>query len=436
MGIQVITKMLKKACFDGTAEWHKQFYLDGVSLKRRETRSFEKMSDTMEYVEFRDSEDNGRTWGPWQREAKAGRTVCGADEYEFFTDASSARIWNPVHNHTVRLMTQRIFIDGYRTAARLDWEGKPGFFDHGFLEVTDESGTYRQMVAYEPGNTVFSEDTYREPDYLKQNISTTYKAIVLSDGDILIGAEEIPMDKACAMLGQDVNQVFPSRPDHYGGILMIRGKWNNAEKRYDFSFGKPIILPDNMSSRGLMEPTFLELSPGRILLVMRSSNWVPPWYPEFCPHTPGFKYFCLSEDGGRTFSPIMPWFFDSREVVYSSSTYSLLFRSIKNNRVYWVGNITDPTKTAGNYPRYPLYIAQVDEKWGILKKDTLTVIDDRAEGETEEMQLSNFCILQNRENGEVEIQMTKLGQFARLEEPSEYSVFDGDVLQYTLILDD
>ena len=106
-----------------------------------------------------------------------------------------------------------------------------------------------------------------------------------------------------------------------------------------------------------------ELTSGRIIVAIRGSNvQSPAWKTRIDPCAPGFKWYCCSDDGGRTFSPIMPWVFDTREVVYSSATLSTFFRSTKNGRLYWIGNVTDPQKTYGNYPRYPLHICEVDEK--------------------------------------------------------------------------
>jgi len=105
----------------------------------------------------------------------------------------------------------------------------------------------------------------------------------------------------------------------------------------------------------------------------------------------------------------MPWVFDTREVVYSSATLSTFFRSTKNGRLYWIGNVTDPQKTYGNYPRYPLHICEVDEKYGCLVKDTLTEIDTRREGDSELVQLSNFSLLENRETLKLEVRLARIG---------------------------
>ena len=101
---------------------------------------------------------------------------------------------------------------------------------------------------------------------------------------------------------------------------------------------------------------------------------------------------------------------DDREVIYSAATISRFIRSQKNGRLYWVGNIA-PHTAYGNFPRYPLNIAEVDEKLGVLKKDTLAIVDTKREGETDEVQLSNFFIFEDRETGNLEITLCKVGQF-------------------------
>ena len=111
----------------------------------------------------------------------------------------------------------------------------------------------------------------------------------------------------------------------------------------------------------------------------------------------------------------MPLTFTTREVVYSSATMPYLFRSSKNGKLYWIGNITPPEKTKGNYPRYPLHICEVDEEHGALKKETLTVIDTVREGETEFLQLSNLDLFENKLTGRLEIRLCKLGRVSELD---------------------
>ena len=47
---------------------------------------------------------------------------------------------------------------------------------------------------------------------------------------------------------------------------------------------------------------------------------------------------------------------------------------------------------------------------GNLIRDTLTVIDTKREGESDGVQLSNFTLFEDRETGEFELGLTKVGQ--------------------------
>jgi hypothetical protein len=91
-----------------------------------------------------------------------------------------------------------------------------------------------------------------------------------------------------------------------------------------------------------------------------------------------------------------------------------------------VGNVSRGP-ASGNGPRYPLYIAEVDETIPALKKATLTVIDDRGPNDPDSLQLSNFSLLENRRSGDLEIYLTRYGEQTR-------NVFSANAYKYTLTL--
>ena len=65
----------------------------------------------------------------------------------------------------------------------------------------------------------------------------------------------------------------------------------------------------------------------------------------------------------------------------------------------------------GNSPRYPLYIAEVDEEIPALRRDTLTIIDDcDPQRDTPLLQLSNFSAFENRETQDIELYLTRYGE--------------------------
>lgn len=427
MAIQVKREMIVPASGKAINESRKQYYID-LDLTRREIRAVESQSDTSDYSEYRDSHDNGKTWGPWIREKPATKERLGEDDFAEGSYSGGNHIWNPVHRHFVSLRFMQIYVGGYEVATNDYWSGGRGESAHTYLDVTDSEGKNLSstLVMYENGPQ-FDKETYRESGFLDRNFGIGTFVSIMECGDILFDLW-IPVDVCCNMMGLDVQSVFPSVPKQPDALLICRGKWNEKTLRYDLSFS-PIVLDDRQSSRGISEPVIAELKSGKILVVFRASNLIlSRWKPRISPYAPGYKFYCLSDDGGKTFSPPMPWHFDSREVVYSPATYALMFRSEANGRLYWVGNITDPTKTSSNFPRWPLQIVEVDEAWGVAKKDTLTVIDTRREGETEQVQLSNFGLLQDRETGAVEIYLTKYGQYP------DRDVRDCEVWKYTVTL--
>ena len=201
----------------------------------------------------------------------------------------------------------------------------------------------------------------------------------------------------CRILGLDINDVFPSCPDIMNGLMIVRGKYNQSRAGYDLSFSRPVVINDLKSSRAVTEPQVIRLSSGRILAVFRGSNVITPnWNTRILPGTPAHKWFCWSDDDGKTFTEPAPWHFDNGEVFYSPATISSFFRNPANGKIYWFGNVTNHT-AYGNGPRYPLNVAEVNEH-GILKRETLTTIDDREKGDSPQLPALQFSILQDREN--------------------------------------
>ena len=62
----------------------------------------------------------------------------------------------------------------------------------------------------------------------------------------------------------------------------------------------------------------------------------------------------------------------------------------------------------------------------LQKKDTVTIIDTRREGETELVQLSNFAVIDNRETGDIELYLCKFGQY------EGRHIFDCETWKYTI----
>lgn len=412
MAIRVKGEVLIPAREDGSYETRRHYYADHDGLARVEARHLSGESDFFSGAWVRRSTDNGRTWGPWEDKYSASFQSFGKDE--IMSHEPSGEVWNPVHRNYVGIGMQRFFFDGHEEAYKRFWgKGESSFRDHIYLYTRGEheDSPASTLVKYEEGAD-FDPGNLRNADYLDRNLAYFADPIVLKSGDIAFPMC-VPVTFCCRVLGIDVQQVFPSCPQIMHGLLVARGAWNGSTGSYDLSFSRPIVISDLASSRGSDEPTIAELESGRLVVVFRGSNTSKEaWRTRIEPGTPGFKWFTHSDDGGRTFTDPVPWHFDDGEVIYSSASISRFLKSETNGKNYWIGNIT-AHNVNGNYPRFPLQIVQIDENFGTARKDTLTVIDTLREGESELLQLSNFFTVQNRETGEIELYLAKLGQHAK-----------------------
>jgi len=134
---------------------------------------------------------------------------------------------------------------------------------------------------------------------------------------------------------------------------------------------------------GGCEQTTAILDDGRILNIMRAQGQIRNY-----PFSPWLRPYALSDDndGGRTWSEPKPLGYDDGSGLTSPRAWSQLIRSAKNGRLYWIANILPPMDESAEIrakfpgradPRYPLQIVEVDEAAVALKRNTLTVIEDR-----------------------------------------------------------
>ena len=374
------------------------------------------------------SEDNGRTWGPEEDAYGEDFTVAPDGSWELLNHDYFLDVYNPAHRHFVGIRLERIFLGGRDKGYATYWEGRPGYKDHCYVVVRREVGGQPdiRLIRYEDGPELDPVNPLNEA-YLSKNFADFSKLCVAKNGDILFPIG-VPASVCCRMLGLDVREVFPSSPDIFHGVIVCRGVWNGAF--YDLTFSRPVVISDLASSRGLLEPTIAELENGRIVVICRGSNvQSKEWRTRIEPGTPGFKWWFWSDDGGKIFTQPAPWHFDDGEVIYSSATPSYFIRSGRNGKLYWIGNITS-YRIVGNYPPWPLQIVEVDEKHGTAKKTSLAVIDTKRDWEHDEVQLSNFYLLDDRESGNLELWLMKYGQY------SYADAYRADTWKYTIHLEE
>ncbi len=395
----------------------------GPGLQRREVHAREAKSDLGEKYRERYSEDNGRTWSAFRP------VSLGTDSLRqggnFMEESAFAVNYDPVSKRTVEVIFQRIFLGDPEQALAAYWKGEIRFYDHCYYRLSEDDGRtfteYRQLV-YEDGPR-FDPKNWAVRGFLEKNqMYGGYDIAILSDGTIAYPAivpvpyqEDEEDRRVCAKVP------WYAGKDRVDGAMCFTGTWNSARRDYDWSASSSISVRRRVSTRGFAEPAVAELKDGRLIMELRGSNV----YLDPVKH-PGRKWLSVSDDRGKTWRPPTDLRFETGEQFYAPATFARFVRSRKTGKLYWVGNISrGPAE--GNGPRYPLYIAVVDEEKAALKKSTLTIIDDREPGDTGGVQFSNFSLLDNRETGDLEIYLSRLG-----EKPD--NVFSANAYKYAVIL--
>lgn len=204
-------------------------------------------------------------------------------------------------------------------------------------------------------------------------------------------------------------------------VVTVIGEWPRGGA-LTWRLGQPLTIAPEISSRGLDENTLAELPDGRIAAICRGDN-------SAFPDQPGYKWLSFSSDDGQTWSAPVPLPATGGDPIESGANGSALFRSIKNGRLYWMGNLAlRGERPKGNWPRSPLVMVEVQEAPFALKRDTMFVVDERGHHDSPRVQLSNFRFYQDRETGDVVIFLTRYG------EHSETEWMDADYYRYRVAM--
>jgi len=359
------------------------------------------------------SKDKGKTWSEWVKnfsDEEDGRRMSSKDDGnpdEYSGSGASPSLYDPKSGCWFGVASSVYYVNGHDVGYFDYWEkGEDNVRFHGYYAIKYPDGrVVNKMFELEEGGCDYDPKNPRNPAFLDKNRVAAGGLRILPDGDLCFFLEPT-VRLCCKMAGVDVNTYYPSSPDFSNGLVVVRAHWDGED--YEFTYSNPIMLSDLQSSRCVMESHLTILPSGRWLLVTRGSNMtLDVWNTRISPAAPGFKWYTFSDDGGRTFAPLMPWHFDTREVVYSAASMHGFYRSPKNNKLYWIGNIIeDPSAIDGNNPRFPLIICQVNEEHCYLIKDTLTVIDTVRDGQTS-VELSNFTLLEDPDTKDLELRLTK-----------------------------
>ncbi len=395
----------------------------GKGLKRRERRANISSSDWTDTHRMRYSSDNGLTWSPWQvifdkAPEQNGFVQSGGPSQE------GSGPMDPASGMLIKPVFQRIIRGDPEEAMSAVWSGDRRFSDHGFYQLSIDNGAswdQGHLLKYEEGPDFDTED-WGDPKYFRTNEMYIGDICVHSNGTVII-ASTVPVPYR-DQEDEKVPVVFPNtyREGCVAGAMSFVGKWDPVLKDYSWRTSNRIFLPRKISTRGLVELDLSELKDGRLLLIMRGSNTGMDSL-----ECPGRKWISVSSDGGITWSKITDLRYDTGEQFYSPATFAETIRSKTTGKLYCFLNINaDPP--VGNGPRYPLQVAEIDEENICLKKETVTIIDDRnPELDSKHLQLSNFGLLEDRESQLIELYLTRIG-----ERGGGIKVWDADTYRYII----
>ena len=346
-----------------------------ISIEERWSRS-----DTVDVAFLRHSRDYGRTWTPPEEVATGIRQPSGMLRRHprcGFVDRSGRYVefWNQgVLPHDDPLEGMRQWNIFYRAS---DDGGRTFGETRQIIQSGDEFNAGHPLPGVWTGkNCVMLGDMPCVP-------------VNTADGSILLPVVFTP-------LGPDDKLYNPTGGYTYTVAAVLRGTWRGSGLEWRMSDAVP--GDPARATRGMDEPTIEFLRDGRILMVMRGSN-------DKRPSLPSYRWFSLSGDGSRWSEP-QPWTYDDHQPFFSPSSCSQLLRHT-SGRLYWLGNIV-PENPRGNRPRYPFVIGEVDRGSGLLKRESVRVIDTRRPGEDPVLSLSSFYAREDRRTGEIAIHMTRL----------------------------
>jgi predicted amidohydrolase len=186
-------------------------------------------------------------------------------------------------------------------------------------------------------------------------------------------------------------------------VVTVLGEYDR-QGGLQWRLGKPLNISPELSSRGVDENALTQLPDGRIAAICRGDN-------SMFPEKPGYKWLSFSSDEGESWSAPVPLPATGGATIESGANGCALFRSIKNGKLYWMGNLClRGERPNGNWPRSPLVMVEVQAEPFALKRDTIFAVDDRGYNDSPRVQHSNFRFYQDRQTGEVVIFLTRYGE--------------------------
>lgn len=370
----------------GTAVLANTYYTRPTGTELISMHELMSRSDTTDVAFFRYSTDNGRTWTAGEEirteerrpQGKLRRMLRGAcvdphtGRFLRFRIEGVLPTDDPLEGMKQWVVFYSASVDGGRT-----W-----YLDEQIIHRGAEFSPTHPLPGVQTGRTCFMiGDTASVP-------------LILDDGAILLPVIITPA-------GPDGNYSNPGGGYTYTDAAVLHGRWAADGRHLEWELSELIKADPKLSTRGMDEPTLARLADGRLLMVLRGSN-------DKKPELPGRRWVAYSRDRGRTWTKPAPWTYDGGGDFFSPASCSQLLAH-SSGRIFWLGNITNENP-AGNRPRFPFVVGEVDRATGLLRRESVRVVDDRGPGDSPDLSLSNFSAHEDRTNGEIILHLSRLFQ--------------------------
>lgn len=390
---RAIKKIIRREIFvpsprPGVTVIASSFYTRSTGLDLLSIQELMMRSDTVEVADFRYSNDNGRTWTNGEQMATYGVRPQGK-----LRRAMRGCVVDPVTGRLLHFYLEAILptddpLEGFRqwvAYCRVSEDGGMTWYANDqIIHRGAEFNSDHPLPGVRRGRTGFMIGDHAS------------RPIFLADGTLLVPVIIAPA-------GPDGSYFNPGGGYTYSDAAVLRGRWTADGRHLEWEQSQLVKIDPNLSTRGMDEPTLGVLADGRILMVLRGSN-------DRKAALPGRRWVAYSGDGGRTWTSPVPWAYTNGESFFSPAASSQLFAH-SSGRLFWFGNIC-PVNPTGNRPRYPFIMGEVDRRTGLLDEASVRVVDDRATHETSALQLSSPSTREDRETGDIVLNLTRFSEFS------------------------
>jgi hypothetical protein len=368
----------------GTGVGASSYYTQREGRELLSRHRYSTRSDTSDQAFRRFSSDNGRTWSDAEEIFTVERRAGGT-----FRRSVTSGLVDPTTGALIEFRIEGLFVIDEPLARLRGYSITYGLSRDGGRTWAVEAPVVHRGAEFSAEHPLPGVWRGKNCAYIGDLSSAP---LALADGTLLMPIQIVP-------LGADGKLFNPGGGYTFTQAAVLRGTWGPA-KTLTWEMSSVVEADPALSTRGMIEPTIAELTGGRLIMVMRGSN-------DRKPLAHGGKWVSFSSDAGRTWTQPRLWTYTDGVPFFSPSACSQLVPH-SSGRLFWVGNIT-PGNPVGNRPRYPIVIGEVDRGSGLLRRNTVTIIDDRKPGDGELLALSNFYAREDRESHEIVVHLSRQG---------------------------